>query len=283
MKQEINTYMKKNILQNLKFITFGLVLAAGVSAFAGTWAGPTASAPTNNVAVPVHTGLTQVKTTGTCVENNCGGLSVGTFSVLQNAEFDHNVFFKGMVRGGTPEQTDSQVNFGDNTHVVNVSVTGGASAVGALQSKGIANSSNSTLCASKNGIVTICGSAAATQESYTVPAQQLVYAMPDYAYTPGGEKYIPTICLSSTALRQLSFTISYTEDTGASKTANVTVKAGQLCSDRSSSEQGIVLSAPHTKVGDATNKCTYEGTDSTYQSPAYQGYAVTVDSSLRCH
>ncbi len=273
--------MKKNILQNLKFIAFGLVLAAGIgAAAAGTWTAPTGIAPAGNIAAPLHAGPTQGKTTGTCTPANCGGLSVNTFAVQQNAEFDQQVFFKGMIRGGDPAQVDSQVKFGDSSHKVSGTIAGNASAVGALQSSGVANGQSGTLCAGKDGTIIVCAAAATQAESYTVPAQVLVHPMPDYVYTPGGERYILSVCLSGNALRNLSFTVIYTEDTGASKTAVVNIPTGQQCSSHAPLD--VVFAAPHTIVGDASNACTYEGNDTMYQSPAYQGYAVSVDTSIQC-
>lgn len=273
--------MKKNILQNLKFIAFGLVLAAGISAVAaGTWNVPTAAAPAGNIAAPIHAGPTQGKTTGTCTQANCGGLSVNSFAVQQNAQFDQQVFFKGMIRGGDPSQADSQVKFGDGAHAVSGTIAGNASAVGALQSGGVANGKSGALCAGKDGTIIVCAAAATQPESYTVPAQVLVHAMPDYLYSPGGERYIPSICLSGNALRNLSFTIIYTEDTGASKTAVVSIPTGQQCSTHA--PLNVVFSAPHTIVGDASNACTYEGNDTMYTAPAYQGYGVSVDTSIQC-
>lgn len=264
--------MKKNILQNLKFIAFGLVLAAGISvAYAGIWSEPAGAAPASNVAVPLHSGPTQVKT---------GGLSVGPFAAGQNGQFDQQIFVNGMLRGSDATQANSQVKFGDTAHTVNATVTGNASAVGALKSSGIANSQSGALCAAKDGTIVVCGAAEVQAENYSVPAQVLVYPMPDYAYTSGGPRYIPSLCLSSTAFRNLNFLVKYTEDTGTSRSVIMTVRTGQMCADRTSSN--VVLSAPHTIVKDATGKCTYEGNDTNYQSPAYQGYSVTVDPSLQC-
>lgn len=275
--------MKKTLLQNTKYIIFGLILAFAASVFAGTWTNPTTTAPGGNLAVPIHTGPTQVKGSGACTAGNCGGLSVGTFSVAKNAEFDQDVYFNGVVRGDTPADTASSVNFGDSTHVVNATINGNASVVGVLKSGGVANSSSASLCAGVDGAIKVCGAATAVKENYTVPAQSLVRPMPDYAYTSSGRKYIVTVCLSDTAQRALTFHVKYNEDTGTQRYATVNLSANQLCGYENNSDSTVVLSAPATKVGPATNKCVYEGADTTYQSPAYQGYAVSVDQSLRCN
>lgn len=275
--------MKKNLLTNLKYIIFGLVLAFGITAFAGTWANPTTAAPGNNAAVPIHTGPTQIKSSTSCTAGNCGGLSVGTFSVAKNAEFDQDVYFKGIIRGGTPADTNSTVKFGDDSHVVSAAINGNASVVGALKSSGVANSGNAALCGGVDGAIKVCGAATTVKENYTVPAQPLVRPMPDYAYTAGGQKYIVSVCLSDTAQRALTFHVNYKDDTGIQRYATVQLNANQLCGYQNTSDGTIALNAPATKVGPATNKCAYEGNDTTYQSPAYQGYSVTVDQSLHCN
>jgi hypothetical protein len=279
--------MKKTLLTNLKFIAFGLVVAAGISvAAAGTWNGPTATAPANNVDVPIHVGPDQRKTTGNCTSFNCGGLSVGAFSVFQNAEFDDQVYFNGMIRGGAPipATTDSKVTFGDGGHLVNGVTTGDLNATGALQSQAISNTQSTPVCAASDGTIYLCGGTPpAAPGSYVVYSQKLVYPMPDYAYTASGPRYIVNVCLNGAAKRPLSFTVNYTDDGGRAQVATATVRSGQTCSDLPSSQSSIEYqSAPHTIVGDAQLACTYEGSDTTYQAPPYQGYAVTVDRAVRC-
>jgi hypothetical protein len=276
--------MKKTILKNLKFIIIGLVVASSFTALAaGTWNDPTANAPANNVAVPIHTGPDQVKTTATCVSGNCGGLSVGPFAVFSNAEFDQQVFFNGMIRGGSATTTDSQVNFGDTSHEVNGTVAGNVSAVGALQSKSVANASSSPLCAGTDGTIVVCGAAPTATESYSIAAQEVVWPIPDYDYTENlspQDDYYVAFCLNTPAQRSINFTVEYTSDKGVSRTVNVTIPFGQSCVN--TGPANTAQEAPHTDVGNASAQCLYNTADPYYQSPVYQGYSVDVDPSLRC-
>lgn len=275
--------MKKTLLNNLKFIIFGLVVAIGVSAayaVSNNWAAPTSSAPSNTIEVPLHTGPDQIK---------IGGLSVGPFAAFSNAELNQQVYLNGMVRGGDPTTANSQVKFGDSAHVVNSTVAGNVNVVGTLQGSSVANANSSTLCAAKDGTIITCGAAPAVAETYTIAAQQIVWPIPDYAYTGNSNNsYAVAFCLSSPALRNLQFTVIYATGAGIPyqvRTVSATIPAGQSCMNNAPS--GVVLAADsnpanHTKVGNAQSQCLYNGTDVTYQSPAYQGYAVNVDPSLRC-
>ncbi len=268
--------MKKNILPNLTFILLGLVVALALNASADTWAGPTGSAPANNIAAPLHVGPDQIK---------AGGLSVGTLAVAQNAEFEQQVFFNGMIRGGNGSTADSKVSFGDTAHIVNGTVKGDVNATGTLTSAQLANSSSTSVCAATDGTISLCGAATAQKQVYTVPAQTLVYPMPDYAYTPGGQKYILSVCVSSPAQLQIPFTIRYTDPSNnTTNYGNLTINAGQNCAQTPIANGSYaVLSAPATQVPPATNQCTYETSDPTYQATPYQGYSVSVDPSIQCH
>ncbi len=274
--------MKKTLLNNLKFIVLGLVLSFGIGAYAtGTWNAPTASAPSGGIDVPLHTGPDQIKTTGSCTSGNCGGLSVGPFAVFSNTEFDQTAYFNGMIRGGNSSTANSQVTFGDSSHTVNGDVAGNVSAVGALQDGGVANSDNSTLCAATDGTISVCGAPAPTEEIYTVPAQQVAWPMPDYAYDGNPQHaYVEAVCLSGPALRAFKLKITYTSAQGTQGSAALTINPGQSCA--SNAPTSVVLSAPATKVGQPQSQCIYDTSDPTYQAQPYQGYAVDVDPSLQC-
>ncbi len=145
--------MKKTLLQNFKYLSFGLVLAAGLSVVsAAAWSGPAASSPQNNIAAPLHTGPAQVKS---------GGLSVNTFLASQNAQFGQQVFFKGIVRGGTPTDTDSTVLFGIPSMPTNLAASGDVAAKGTIKSDSVANASSSPLCATANGTIVLCAAGTA--------------------------------------------------------------------------------------------------------------------------
>lgn len=140
--------MKKTLLTNLKYIAFGLVVAFGASALA-QWTPPVAPAPSSNMPVPLHSGPSQVK---------LGGLSLGTLGVFGAASLEQDVYFKGVVRGGTPADADSTVRFGDAIAgtVANTAITGAVNAQDYIQSGSVANAENKTLCANETGTIIFC-------------------------------------------------------------------------------------------------------------------------------
>ncbi|MDB5188781.1 MAG: hypothetical protein JWM92_379 [Candidatus Nomurabacteria bacterium] len=159
--------MKKNLITNFKYIAFGAILAAALSVVhAGTFTAPSASAPSSNVDVPLHTGPDQVKD---------GGLSVNTFTAWQNAQFKQQLFLNGIVFGGTPTNsgTTSTVVMGDTTTPANLSVNGGVSASAFITSASVANSSSLNVCANSTGTLVTCTG----QSANTTPPSltQVVY------------------------------------------------------------------------------------------------------------
>ena len=145
--------MKKNILQNLQFILIGIIIAGSITvAYADGWLDPSAAAPANNVAAPIHTGPTQVKD---------GGLAVGTFAVQQNALFSQNTYVNGSIFGGQPGDSSSQVNIGgidhsNVTHTIPVTVSGDVTVTGSINDASVAGPSNNNLCAGKDGTIILC-------------------------------------------------------------------------------------------------------------------------------
>ncbi|MES2224660.1 MAG: hypothetical protein V4478_01595 [Patescibacteria group bacterium] len=140
--------MKHTLLHNLKFIVFGLAVAISLGIVAAApWAEPSSVAPEGNIAAPLHTGPSQIKS---------GGLSVDTFLAAQNAQFGQQVFFTGMVRGGTSADTDSTVRFGTGGMHTNMTATGDVSAVGTIASSSVANANSSALCATAEGTIVTC-------------------------------------------------------------------------------------------------------------------------------
>lgn len=138
-------------MQKIKLVIFGLVLAFGLNyVSAQTWSDPSGAAPSNNIEVPVHSlsGL-QIKT---------GGLSVNTFVAAQDAQFDQQLFLRGMIRGGFPGDgtTSSTVTFGGNGKTVSGEVTGTLRATTYLQSLEVDGNTRTPLCADQNGNVVAC-------------------------------------------------------------------------------------------------------------------------------
>lgn len=140
--------MKKNILTNLKYLAFALVLALGTSVLAD-WISPIAVSPAGNRAVPLHVGPYQVKDSG---------LSVNGFAAYQNSSFNQHLALKGVVRGGVPTDTTSTVMFGRADAPTNVIISGNVASKLYLQSQSVANNVNKTLCADAGGAIHTCES-----------------------------------------------------------------------------------------------------------------------------
>ncbi|MFZ4500062.1 MAG: hypothetical protein ACOYMZ_01010 [Minisyncoccia bacterium] len=140
--------MKKTLLTNLKYIAFGLVFAFGVSVTA-QWAAPSADLYAGNKSLPVHVGPAQIKS---------GGLSVQDFLVSQNSSFEQTLSLQGVVRGGTPVDTNSTVAVGSTAGGVvgNIAVSGNILANSYIQNQRVANDSNKALCADANGVINLC-------------------------------------------------------------------------------------------------------------------------------
>ncbi len=141
---------KTTLLDNLKFIAFGLVVAAGLSLVHADFPAPTTTPPGANIDVPLHTGPSQVKD---------GGLSVGSFIANDNAQFKQQTFLNGTVFGGSPAnaQTSSTVAIGD-VNRASISVNGDLSAIGGIKNDSVANANSSALCADTGGTIILCGS-----------------------------------------------------------------------------------------------------------------------------
>jgi hypothetical protein len=144
--------MKKQLLQNFKFILIGMALVAGFGfAYADGWTTPTSGAPAGNIDVPLHTGPTQVKN---------GGLGVGTFAVAQNAAFLQQTYLNGAIEGGIPgglAQVSIGGTDGKGTHTIPVTVAGDVTSTGIISNDPVATSStDNNLCATANGTIQLC-------------------------------------------------------------------------------------------------------------------------------
>lgn len=158
------------LLQNLKYIALGLILAGSFGLVHAQF-NPSVSAPGNTIATPLHTGPDQIKD---------GGLSVNTFFATQNAAFQQQTFLNSIVRGGSPSDTDSAIVIGDASAPANIAVNGAVSAKAFLQSSSIANNDSSALCATATGALVTCDTGP------TAPAPTLTQVGPN-AYNGSGE------------------------------------------------------------------------------------------------
>ena len=143
--------MKKNILNNIKIIAFGIFLAIGASyVYAGTYTPPSGVAPANNTDIPI--------TVGSQDQDKRAGLSVETFNARGNGWLKGQTFIQGNIRGGLPTDVDSQVVFGDSSHDVTVEVKSNVDAEGYLQSASLADhpEASADVCADSNGKLILC-------------------------------------------------------------------------------------------------------------------------------
>ena len=141
--------MKKNLLTNLKFIAFGIVVALGMSYASAAWNDPSTGAPGTNIALPIHMGQSQLKD---------GGLSVNTFTAWQNAHFVQQVFINEMLSAVTGS---TLVRFGGadalgTTRTVAVDVSGGFTTTGTIKAVNVAGTSEGKLCATADGTIVRC-------------------------------------------------------------------------------------------------------------------------------
>ncbi len=148
--------MKQQLFNNIKLIAFALVFAIGLSYAYAAWSEPTASAPGDNIDIPVNNGpISQIKSSN---------LSVGAFLVTQNAQFDQVTLAGGVVRGGTPSDVTSTVNFGGNDagtmRTVTVQANGGMRVQGTLRTQALSNTASlrNPVCADTLGNLVKCSS-----------------------------------------------------------------------------------------------------------------------------
>ncbi len=169
--------MKKKILQLLVLIPL-LIFSAGLAA---AYTAPSAVAPQGNTDAPLDVSATdQIKN---------GDLGVTTFEARGNAYLAKDVFFNGMIRGGTPGDKDSVVAFGDTGHKVGATVNGTATIIGHYQSDTLktASGNKEPLCADQNGTFYICGTTPSSN-----PQPSAVYVHIEYQ-TPGSRNIVARV------------------------------------------------------------------------------------------
>ncbi len=152
------TYTMSTRMNTHRFVTqlsilIVIALLAGSTHAANPYAGPSATAPSNNTDILINTGTTpQVKQ---------GGLSVGTFNALANAAFEQLVYVRGLMLG-TPDPagdpTLSTLSVGGTGVQAHLSVAGTTRATEGLYSQQVATGSGtlSPLCSTTNGNIVLC-------------------------------------------------------------------------------------------------------------------------------
>lgn len=150
--------MKKTLLQNIKIITFAIVLALGVSyAMGRDWVNQPAGSPPSNYTAPIDTGsLDQIKT---------GDLTVNQFEAMQDSVFALGAYLQGVVRGGKLGDTGpTTLQFGDASRVVDSRFSGTVTVGGDMTTTALANNSVTPLhiCADTTGTLVLCNPPAAT-------------------------------------------------------------------------------------------------------------------------
>ncbi len=143
----MKTTMKKTILTNIKLIAFGIVFAIGASYAYGAFSLPTGGAPGANIAIPLHTGMSQ---------NRAGALSTGTFVSESTAAFDQNIFVEEQtIYGGTLGDTVSTIQFGD-TDTVYVQSNGSIKVKDFIRAQDLATGAIHPVCADNQGNIVFC-------------------------------------------------------------------------------------------------------------------------------
>lgn len=167
--------MKKNILQNLKFIMLGIIIAIGASY---VYARNQTDAPcaTSDVEVrPCHSSTNSpvVINTGTDTQVKAGSLSVGTLVAGKNAQIDGKVtllgFLRGVVAGGDIAAVGpTEVDFGAEGHATGAAITGnfsigtdsGSATAANLVNNGGGNGTLQKICSDTTGKIILCNSSA---------------------------------------------------------------------------------------------------------------------------
>ncbi|HWC57505.1 MAG TPA: hypothetical protein VG621_00935 [Candidatus Paceibacterota bacterium] len=146
----------KNVFNNLKLITVGLVLVVGVNyVYASTWTPRPSTPPDGNTDFPVNV--------GTDPQLKPGALSVDAFTAALNGELDGTTYFQGLLRGGTPTTNDSNIAFGGDDpldvskqHAVDLVVNGGIGAQQTITTGSLTSSALSKVCATPDGVLVLC-------------------------------------------------------------------------------------------------------------------------------
>lgn len=98
-------------------------------------------------------------TIGATDQDKKGGLSVHAFVASSGAQFDQDVSFVGMIRGGTPSDVNSTVTFGNTSASVGVKIAGLTAIDGKFQSDALkTGGGEKPLCAKADGTIYLCGS-----------------------------------------------------------------------------------------------------------------------------
>ncbi|MEI6022293.1 MAG: hypothetical protein WCQ32_00405 [bacterium] len=148
---------KKNIIQTV----FGITLLTATLAFAG-WNANTSTPTGGNMGIPINTSSnTQIKE---------GGLSVGKFVGMGNAQFNQQLFMNGSLLSSS-----TTLGIGDTTHAVNVNIPNGQTRVGYTSSTSgnittktlLASATNTPVCADTNGNLILCSTTTTTPGSTT--------------------------------------------------------------------------------------------------------------------
>ena len=141
-------YMK----QNLKLIIICAVIGLSIGVANAAWNDPS-FAPPVNLSIPVNNGgVGQIKSQG---------LSVNTFFVSNNAQFDQAVFVSSMIRGGSPAVspfTPTTISFGtvSPSQVVHIKSNGKISAKDDITSPSLTNTTQAQICADRFGYLAPC-------------------------------------------------------------------------------------------------------------------------------
>ncbi len=162
----------------------GVMVTASYALATGVWHPAPGKAPANNSDTLVDTGTANQVKQG---DLSVGANTTGVFSAYENASFAGPVTLNGMVRGGTPNTTNSAVLIGGTDpvssvlHTVATAITGGIATTSTVQTDTLKQSNAAApVCADTTGTLVICNSVASTTNGGTNTATLYRHYPPVY-------------------------------------------------------------------------------------------------------
>jgi hypothetical protein len=187
------------------------------------------------------------------------GLSVNTFVARGNALFSQKAVFNGLIRGGSPTDVNSVINFGGTsgatTHSVEVQATGTVKATGILNATNLvhSNTDDQQICSDVDGNIILC------QYGPYVTGTSTIYAINGYGYSGNGASAPDTVLcnvrLTVASANNETFDLKYTYDYLTGVTT-----AGCLVTVPAGSTYGEIEVNPVNPPHRVTSICAQSGT-----------------------
>lgn len=181
--------MKKNILQKNSYLAILVVVAlsASLRVLAGSaWSEPSGAAV--SVAVPVHSGDSQVKK---------AGLTVGAFIAGKDSVFNQQLFLSGAMKSDTGKLFFGGLDSGGATTSVDVVASADLKAAGTLQASNLVNTGTTDVCKNHAGVSSIPSGEYLDPDGNCYPIPVVSGLAPSFASDPKcGWHNIATVTLS---------------------------------------------------------------------------------------